>query len=120
MPQTNKSGAEEHRRHERADVHELVIVKDVMSGDNVGHLVNLSVDGFMLIGRNYLRENCLYQLAFVFENSVDGVDHVSVGAECLWTNETGAGDQHWSGFHIMDVSGKDQKIIASLVDKFSE
>jgi len=109
--------SKEKRRRERVSVAESVKVIDVMRAVEMGKLVNLHQEGFMLITSEDVAENSLYQLTFQFHEPVDGVAEINVGAECLWVSETDTGQQLWAGFHIMDISQKDVLIISNLLDR---
>ena len=106
---------EEQRKRTRTEIDRHVTVEDALLKTNIGKLVNLHDDGFLVIGSSEVRENCLYQIYFRFSELVHGVDHLSVGAECLWLRETGSGDQHWAGFQIIDIADKDKHIIQRLM-----
>ncbi|MFL0810567.1 MAG: PilZ domain-containing protein [Agarilytica sp.] len=104
----------EKRRLERKDVDQFIRVNDAIHGVELGRIVNLSEDGFMLISGTDLKESCLYQLVLILNEEVDGVSEIPIGAECLWINEMDFGDQHWVGFHIMDVSDENLELIKLL------
>ena len=114
------SDGSEHRSLERVEAPQLVVVFDAMTHRELGTIVNMHEEGFLLIGSGSLGENCVFQLQFELSEAVDGVDKISVGAECLWTNETGGGDQLWAGFHIIDISEEDKTIIKHLLVQIGE
>lgn len=103
------------RRNERKDIIQLISVTNVMTGQNLGQVVNLSLDGFMLIGSGQIKEDCLYQLNFHLSEAEQERATLSLGAECLWIRETDSGTQYWAGFHIMDISDEDSAFIAALL-----
>ncbi|VUD40343.1 hypothetical protein TDB9533_00129 [Thalassocella blandensis] len=109
----------EKRRKHRADVDQHIDVVNTMTNQSLGKVVNISEDGFMLIGSGEIKENCLYQLRFSFTVAIDGVSHIDLGAECLWWNETGAGEQVWAGFHVIDIAQKDRDLMHELSDDVS-
>lgn len=105
------------RRRERKDVVVEIHVSDVVLGTAFGRLVNISEDGFMIIGRADVRVDHLYQLALNSETSdlpTSQDIHISVGAECLWLKETDSGSQHWAGFRFIDVSDDDREKLKAL------
>ncbi len=110
----------ENRSKERVDVPQLVAVFDSLSDIELGTIVNLHEEGFLLIGSGVVGDNRVYQLRFEFSDPVDDVTNISIGAECLWTNETGSGDKIWAGFHIIDISESDKTIISHLIHQISE
>lgn len=103
------------RRRERKGIEQLISVKDSLLDEDIGRVVNMHEDGFMLIGNGQIRENCLYQLSLKLSEPVETQDHLSVGAECLWLKETDSGTQYWAGFSIIDISEKDRNTLIQLV-----
>lgn len=107
----------EKRRKYRTDVEQRIEVLNSITNKLLGKVVNISEDGFMLISHDAageIKENCLYQLKFILAKDVDGVSDISLGAECLWLNETGAGEQLWCGFQVIDISDSDRDIMHLL------
>ncbi|WP_075185882.1 hypothetical protein [Teredinibacter haidensis] len=102
------------RRLARISIQQTVIVRDLMREVEVGRIVNVHEEGFMLLSEGGLKENCLYQLQFKLSKPIDAVSEISVGAECLWINETVGDDRNWAGFHIIDLSCRDVALIAKL------
>jgi len=105
----------EQRRKARKEIEQHISVKDSILDLEVGRVVNMNEDGFMLIGSGQIRENCLYQLSMSLSEPLAGAASLSLGAECLWIRETDSGSQYWAGFHIIDISEADKKLVAKLV-----
>lgn len=104
----------ESRRLTRASILQIIMVRDVMRDMEVGRIVNLHEEGFMIIGGTTVKENCLYQMRFLLSEPVDGVSEIDVGAECLWIRETADDDRNWAGFHIIDLASANIAIITKL------
>jgi len=104
----------ESRRLDRAAVQQIILVRDTLRDIEVGRIVNLHEEGFMLIGGNAVKENCLYQMRFLLSDPIGDVSELSVGAECLWVKETVGDDRNWSGFHIMDIASEHVALITRL------
>ncbi len=107
----------ENRRLARAEVQQVITVRDSLRDIEVGRIVNLHEEGFMLIGGDSVKENCLYQMQFVLTEPVDGRSELSIGAECLWVRETVGDDRNWAGFHILDMAPADVGIISKLKEQ---
>lgn len=104
----------ESRRKDRKNVEEPVTVVNALSNHKIGQLVNVHEGGFMVIGDGEISENCLYQLAVNLNEPVDGIETISVGAECLWKREFDSGAHYWAGFHIVDLDEEHRKILSTL------
>lgn len=106
----------EHRRKQRKEVGKSIVVNDALLNRPVGRVVNLSEEGFMVIGDGLISENCLYQLSMELNSESDNSPKISLGAECLWLKETDSGTQYWAGFHVIDISDGDLKTMLTLID----
>lgn len=109
------SNANDQRNKRRKPVDQHITVTNTLQNVDIGSIVNLHEDGFMLIGDGQIRENCLYQLSMKLSDTVSECDSICLGVECLWIKETDSGTQYWSGFHIIDISEKDRDIISELI-----
>ncbi len=109
---------EEKRSRERIYINGSVLVLDALRDMELGKLVNLHEDGFLLITSEKIEEGSIYQLKFFPLPPIDGVSEISVGAECLWTSETDSGEQVWCGFHIMDISESGLSAVKDLTERF--
>ncbi|SMF02310.1 hypothetical protein SAMN02745866_00187 [Alteromonadaceae bacterium Bs31] len=110
----------ESRRLERAGVQQVITVRDVLRDIEIGRIVNLHEEGFMLIGGDSVKENCLYQTQFVLSAPVEGRSTLSIGAECLWVRETVGDDRNWAGFHILDMAPEDLGVIVKLKSQIDD
>jgi hypothetical protein len=78
-------------------------VVDVMTGEVVGQLGNLSVGGMLLIAHSPpLVEDALYQLRFALPGE-DGRE-LEVGAHVLWRDDASAPGQSWVGLRFLGLS----------------
>lgn len=107
----------ESRRLARMSVQQVILVRDSLRDIEIGRVVNLHEEGFMLIGGSDVRENCLYQTRFILAEPVGDITELDIGAECLWVRETVGDDRNWAGFHIMDIAPDDVKIISLLKEQ---
>lgn len=87
-------------------------VTDAMSGDAVGHLGNLSMDGMMLIAQSPITDDALYQFVFHLPDAHGRLHPIEVGAHQLWSEPPTFKDQAWVGFRFIDVSPDDEKMLA--------
>ena len=102
------------RKNPRVEIPEQVAVKDAHSGETVGQLVNLSVDGLMLMNNSCVEPGTIRQLRIPLTSGTQ-TSELSIGAECLWCEDANDSGSYWSGFHIIDISSADQKMLLSLV-----
>lgn len=92
------------RRARRRRVETRVDVVDVMTGEIVGQVANVSESGLLMLARVPLREDCLFQLRFSLHSREEGYIPVDVGAHLLWTNEASAAGQTWVGARFLSIT----------------
>ena len=105
---TSDKAAREQRKSERFAVSDIVRVIDVPTDQEIGQLVNISQDGLMILGTREIAENSIMQLKLMFESAHGKQEPISIGVESLWTQTSGEGSQHWTGFCIIDISEQDR------------
>jgi hypothetical protein len=107
------------RKHYRHSLRNSVSVTSLSSDESVGILVNLSMEGLMLVHNRPLPADCIHQLRLVIaEGVIDGGPscEIQMGVDCLWTSPAeGMASMYWSGCQIIDVSDKDYDLIQKLI-----
>ena len=88
-------------------------VTDAMTGEVVGQLGNLSMDGMMLIAQSPINEDALYQFTFQLPNSYGQLRPIEVGAHQLWADAPAVNGQAWIGFRFIDVAPDDEEVLAN-------
>lgn len=118
---TDISQDESRRRHRHQLTGDKVTVVDRQSGDVLGTLVNVHIEGFMLLCERGVKEDCIYQV-FLRANG-DESSQIAMGVDCLWLNEMEAGaESHslgWAGFQIIDISASATTELEQLIEQFA-
>ncbi|MEO7251529.1 MAG: PilZ domain-containing protein [Arenimonas sp.] len=105
----------EFRRAKRRKVHHTIEVVDTMTERMIGHLVDLSESGMLLVLSKPLVSDALYQLLFKLPDS-HGIDRaIEIGAHELWSDPAAAPGQVWTGFRFIDIAGPDLAILRAWV-----
>ncbi|MBI5461085.1 MAG: PilZ domain-containing protein [Gammaproteobacteria bacterium] len=99
------------RKQMRVDVAVRLPVVDVNTGMVVGDLANMSTAGFMVLTNDPRPAHSVFQLSLALPKPIQGVDTLYFGAESLWCNATDDQQQYWIGFHLIDISPRDQEIL---------
>ena len=107
----------EQRRSKRKSVDELVEVTDAMTGERVGRIGNLSIDGLMLVASKELREDALYQFSFPLPDARGHAVNLEVGVHEQWIEPGGPAGQCWAGFRIIDIAPQDFAVLKHYVDE---
>jgi hypothetical protein len=105
----------EKRSSSRVQTRTEIEVIDKNTGAQLGRLVNISNEGFMLVGKDVIEPNQLFELRLVLSQPVSECEVVECGAESLWNNSASHASYHWTGFHIIDISDEYSAIIDELM-----
>lgn len=105
----------EKRRLPRTRVGQAVEVFDQHTEEPIGRVVDLTVEGLMLLTPEDVPAHGIYQLVIPLPVSVEGCAQIRVGVESLWCRESNDGQNHWTGFHIIDISDEDRACIERLI-----
>lgn len=108
--------AVESRRARRRRVETRVEVVDVMTGELVGQVANVSENGLLMLARAPLGEDCLYQLRFSLPSREEGYIPVDVGAHLLWAREAAAAGQWWVGARFLSVTDESLQRLRAWID----
>lgn len=107
------------RRNVRKRVSTAVMVVNAISGDTMGRIGNLSIDGMMLISPQALKEEWLFQVHF--QLAVTGqVRKIEVGMQCLWTEAARTAGSHWNGCKFIDIDEADRRHLKAWLDLQTE
>ncbi len=105
----------ERRRHSRQGTELQLEVFDLNTGQRLGRVVDLSIDGFMLFSDTLLAADAVWQCRLVCQTGQPEVEEIRLGADCLWSRP-GADNQHyWAGFHIIDLAEDQAQALESLL-----
>ena len=105
---------QEMRSHNRVEVSEVIHVTDRQTGEVLGQLVNISEEGFMLLGAKPVAEDNIFQLSLGFDDSSGNSSPIQIGVESLWCHASADQTQFWSGFYIIDISDEDLERVRQL------
>lgn len=75
------------RRSVRKRVSQALVISNAMTGESMGRIGNLSVDGMMLITTHEVPDGCLYQVQFQLRDAQQQVQRMEIGIQCLWRKQ---------------------------------
>ncbi len=114
---TSRPGTEK-RRLKRSHLIYYLRVFDRSNNETLGHLVDITPEGAMLISENPIPVNTQYQLRMQLPAEIFGRAYLDFDAESLWSKRDINPDFHDAGFRLMNVSVKDTAIISRLIDDY--
>ncbi|MDA8482050.1 PilZ domain-containing protein [Pseudomonas resinovorans] len=106
---------EERRQHSRFATELQLEVLDLHSGQRLGRIVDLSMDGFMLLSELPLAADSVWECRLVPLTWVEGLEEIRLGADCLWTRMAEDQRNCWAGFHIIDLADDQATVLEDLL-----
>lgn len=103
------------RRSDRKSLDSVVPVTNAITGEQLGHIGNISAEGMMLIARSDLEEGHMFQICFALPEPSGDERAFNVGAICLWCSEASSPNTYWAGFEIMDISDDEALTLRSII-----
>lgn len=104
------------RRARRRRVETRVDVVDVMTGDLLGQVANVSENGLLMLARVPLREECLYQLRFTLPTPDENYLPIDVGVHLLWVHDASAPGQAWIGARFLSITDESLERLRAWIE----
>lgn len=98
------------RRAERKRANFTAVVTDVISGQPIGHLGNLSSTGMLLISTQAPRSEAIYQVSMSLPGTgrlLTESQPIEVGIQEQWHEPAASPGQIWAGYRIVAISDAD-------------
>lgn len=106
----------EKRENTRVNAPEGSLAVNQMSQSEIGRLVDISVNGFLLAGRVNMNPGMIFQLELVLIG--DPNLNIKVGAECIWSDLQTSG-LTFGGFQIIDISDEEQNTLDAFIEQLA-
>jgi CheY-like chemotaxis protein len=118
-PDLSEDIARAGRRHTRRRIGAVLRIFDRTTGQNLGRLLNVSMDGFKLSSRENVTLRRVYEVSMILPETLAGSNTLSFDAETVWSQpaEDVAGEYR-VGFRIVYISPNDSRVLAQLIEKF--
>ena len=110
---------DERRRLPRHQLDLQVELIDQVEGTSLGVLVNIHMEGLMMMGGLSVKPDHLYQVQLQPVASSHLFEPVVLTVDCMWTRAMGQQDRVWAGCQIIDFSLADKQRLAQLIDLFA-
>lgn len=122
MQNQMKTETEPHteRKHVRHEFQSPIPVINAVDGESLGALVNITIEGMMIMANQPLESNRIYQVTLQLPNSINDNETIELGLDCLWTRGDEQYGRYWAGFQIIDASQTAVKMIEYLIREYSE
>ncbi len=91
-------------------------VVNTMTDQTLGRVVDISVNGFLLICREQIKPGKIFQLMLQLKE-LDG-QSITLGAECIWSDHQESG-LTFAGFQIIDIADSESKLLNTLIEQLT-
>lgn len=86
--------------------------------DLLGHLVDLTPEGIMIISENPLPVDVDYQLHMTLPEEIMGKDTIDFEAHTVWSRRDVDPSFFGTGFRVTNLAREDEALIAELIQDF--
>jgi len=90
-------------------------VFDVETDLLLGHLVDITSEGMMMVREEPLEEGQVFQLRLELPQPILMKDTFTFSAECRWSRKDGNPDLYISGFQFFSIAQNEQSVIDHLL-----
>lgn len=108
----------ERRKVERRHLIYYLRVFDRSTNEIIGHLVDITTEGLMLISEEPIEVGKEYYFRMVLPTEIDSSTQISFNGYSIWCKKDVNPDFYASGFEFELISSRDIDIIKQLVDQF--
>lgn len=108
----------ERRRFKRRHLIFYLEVFDDKTDLLIGHVVDITVDGIMLISQEPIELNTSLGLRIELPAETRGKSQLKFKAKSLWSKKDVNPDYHCTGIKLLDVSADDLKTIKRVIARF--
>jgi len=91
-------------------------VTNVMTEQNIGRVVDISQNGFLLSSRKTIKPGMILQLSVSLRELASKT--IEMGAECIWSDHQDSG-LTFAGFQIIDISEADGELLSKAVQQLA-
>ena len=109
---------QEKRKLKRRHLIYYLRVFDRNSNELLGHLVDITPEGIMLMSEETIPTKNNLELRMVLPSKLFGKDKIEFNATSLWSKGDIMSDFYDTGFRLTKIDRKDAELIESLIDTY--
>ena len=110
---------DDQRKFKRAHLIYYLRVFNRETDQMIGHLVNITPDGIMLVSEEPIEPGIKFQMRMLFKSSIENKDHIDFEAESLWSSNDINPDFFDTGFTLTRIDEADKSIVEALIRQYS-
>ncbi len=89
-----------------------------LTQDLIGHLVDITSDGAMLISEEPIKLNMIFELRMELSKEVSEKPYMDFSAKSLWSKADIDPHYYDTGFQFINISPEDAQIIQKIIDVY--
>lgn len=109
---------EDRRKLKRRHIIYYLRIFDQKTGQLIGHLVDITAEGIMVISENPLETDKDYALRITLPSEITGKKELNFNAHAIWCKKDINPDFYDTGYQLIDVEPEDVRAIEWLVTRF--
>ncbi|WP_266170655.1 PilZ domain-containing protein [Dyella subtropica] len=110
------STAIDQRRAQRKRVDFTAVVTNVITGQPMAYLGNLSITGMLLISTEPPRSDAVYQVSVGLPGLGSGLQAIELGIQVQWQTTAASPGQIWAGYRIIAITNDDAALLNSWLE----
>ena len=91
---------------------------DSNSGENVGHLVDITIQGLMMISEEPIPTGKDFSLKMQLPGTITGREEIEFSAHSLWCKKDINPDFYVTGYKINNITPQEAKTITALINAY--
>jgi len=103
----------------RTYLRQFFTVFDRINDQPVGHVVDISAGGMMMINKEPIKAGKILRLRVELPEVVKTSGRLMVEARCVWCKKEENPDCHYTGFEFMSISPEQVAIIEKLISQYA-
>ena len=109
-----------HNKRQLKRVHLIYYLRifDNDNGENIGHLVDITTEGIMMISEGPIPSGKDFSLRMQLPTNITGRDEIEFSAHCLWCKKDINPDFYVSGYRINTITPQEAKTITALINAY--
>ena len=88
------------------------------TGQLVGHLVDISTEGLMLLSEEPIETDRVFYLRMTLPTEIHSSAHVTFNGRSIWCKPDNSPDFYATGFSFEEVTTKDIRVIENLIKAY--
>jgi hypothetical protein len=110
--------AEKKRTIKRRHLIYYLRVFDTQSEKLLGHVVDITTKGILLMSEKALPLNTTFNLNMILPEETWNVEKISFDAETLWSKQDVNPDFYVTGFQFKNIAPKNVQLVKHLIEQF--